>query len=205
MRYKRYIIEFIDKKIIQEKSIRLKEMNEKLEEANKKLKKFSQTDGLTGICNRFMFDKTINMEWDICKRQFKPLSLIMIDVDYFKAYNDSYGHLAGDDCLRQVAFALSVCAKRSSDTVARYGGEEFAVILPCTEKEGAFVLAEQIRKEVESLAIPHTGSPVSNNVTISLGVHTVTPSCMTSVKELISGADKALYDAKLLRNKTVIA
>jgi diguanylate cyclase (GGDEF)-like protein len=199
MRYKNRIEEFNNKKIIQEKS------NE-LERLNKELEKLSQTDGLTGIFNRFMFDNTIKKEWDRCKRQFKPLSLIIIDIDYFKAYNDNYGHQAGDDCIRKVTGVLSNCARRSSDTVARYGGEEFAVILPYSDKENAYSLAEQMRRNVEKLNIEHAHSYTTGCVTISLGVNTVIPSDKSSIDEFIRTTDKALYKAKEKnRNNVVIA
>ncbi len=198
MRYKNQIDDFNNRKIIQEK-------NDELERVNQKLEKLSQIDSLTGIFNRFVFDKTIEAEWDRCKRYFIPLSLIMIDIDFFKAFNDSYGHQAGDNCLRQVSRVLSSCARRSSDTVARYGGEEFAVVLTHMEKESALKFAEQLRKRVEQLAIPHMYSSVSNYITISLGIHTVIPSDMLSIEQFIKIADKALYEAKKDRNKVVSA
>ncbi|MDF2674059.1 MAG: hypothetical protein K0R09_2327 [Clostridiales bacterium] len=133
MRYKNQVEVFSNKKIMQEKSDELKKVNKELGEANQKLEKLSQADGLTGIFNRSVFDKTIKIEWDRCKRHFTSLSLIMIDIDFFKSFNDKYGHQAGDDCIMQVARALSECARRSSDIVARYGGEEFAIILPHME------------------------------------------------------------------------
>lgn len=199
MRYKNRIEEFNNKKIIQEK-------NNELERLNKKLEKLSQTDGLTGIFNRFMFDATIKKEWNRCKRQLKSLSLIMIDIDYFKTYNDNYGHQAGDDCIRKIAEVLSYCARRSSDAVARYGGEEFAVILPYLDKENAYNLAEQMRKNVEKLNIEHAHSSATNCVTISIGVNTVIPSDKSSIEEFIRTTDKALYKAKEKnRNNVVIA
>lgn len=205
MRYKSQVTEFFAQKTIEEKNIELEKINLELQEANQKLSELSRIDGLTGIFNRFMFDRTIQSEWDRCKRQFQPLSLIMIDIDFFKSFNDNYGHLAGDDCIRKVAGILSACVSRASDTVARYGGEEFAVILPFTEKVNAQALAEQMRNEVEKLAIPHTCSSISNRVTISLGVHTVTPSNNLSVEDLIKIADQALYQAKKSRNHVVSA
>ena len=198
MRYKNQIDDFNNRKIIQEK-------NDELERVNQKLEKLSQIDSLTGIFNRFVFDKTIEAEWDRCKRYFIPLSLIMIDIDFFKAFNDSYGHQAGDDCLRKVSQVLSSSARRSSDTVARYGGEEFAVVLTHMEKESALKFAEQLRKRVEQLAIPHMYSSVSNYITISLGIYTVIPSDMLSIEQFIKTADEALYEAKKCRNKVISA
>jgi diguanylate cyclase (GGDEF)-like protein len=199
MRYKNRVEDFNNRKIIQEKSDELKRVNKELE-------KLSRTDSLTGIFNRSVFDKTIKTEWDRCKRYFTPLSLIMIDIDFFKAFNDNYGHQAGDECIKQVAWVLSDCAKRSSDIVARYGGEEFAIILPQIEKANALELAEKMRSRVEKLNIPHAYSSISDYVTISLGVYTVTPSDKLSIEEFIRTADKALYDAKKdNRNSIVVA
>lgn len=205
MRYKNKVHDFNNRKIIQEKSDELKRVNKELEEANQKLERLSKTDSLTGIFNRFVFDKTVKTEWDSCKHHFIPLSLIMIDIDFFKAFNDNYGHQAGDDCIRQVTRVLSASARSSSDIVARYGGEEFAIILTHMKKESVLEFAEQLRKEVEQLAIPHMYSSVSNHVTISLGVNTVIPSNESSVEEFIRTADKALYEAKKDRNKIVVA
>ena len=204
MRYKKYIEEFKSKKIIEEKNKELKLINIKLEEANKKLEKFSQVDALTGISNRFMFDKTIKMEWNRLRREEKCLSLIMIDIDFFKYFNDNYGHQAGDYCLRCVAEALSQCTKRSSDTVARYGGEEFAIILPYANKDDAYNIAEKMRKAVEGLSIFHDNSLTSKHITISLGVNSVIPSDNNSIEAFIKEADEALYSAKAFRNKTII-
>ncbi len=167
-----------------------------LEEANTKLQELSSIDGLTGIANRRFFEQFLEKEWKRALRYFRPLSLIMIDIDVFKAFNDNYGHLAGDDCLRQVAQALQDAIKRPGDLVARYGGEEFAVVLPETETDGALSLAETLRLAVESLNINHMFSLVCNIVTASLGVGTMVPDCLTSPKTLIEHADKALYIAK---------
>jgi diguanylate cyclase (GGDEF) domain len=205
MRYRRQMKTFNDAKIIQEKSEELKRINIELEKANQKLEKLSQTDGLTGIFNRFMFDKMIEMKWNECVCQLRPLSFLMIDIDFFKLFNDTYGHRAGDECLKKVAEVLLTCVKHPLDIVARYGGEEFAVILPETGKEYAWELAEHIRKKVEELNIPHAYSAVSPYVTISLGINTVYPSNASSIDEFINRADKALYDAKKSRNATVVA
>ena len=167
-----------------------------LEEANTKLQELSSIDGLTGIANRRLFDQFIEKEWKRALRYSRPLSLVMIDIDVFKAFNDSYGHLAGDDCLRQVAQALQDGTKRPGDLVARYGGEEFAVILPEIETDNALIFAETLRLIVESLNINHAYSTVCNIVTASLGVATMVPHRLTSPKILIDHADKALYFAK---------
>lgn len=205
MRYKKQIAQFNNEKKIQRINSELKLLNDELEEANRKLEKLSQTDGLTGISNRFMFDRTIESEWNRCKRLSLPLSLLMFDVDFFKAFNDNYGHPAGDDCLRKVAGVLKSCAKRSSDTVARYGGEEFVIILPNTGKEAASAIAEQIRKKVEELSILHNYSPVSKYVTVSVGINTAVPSSELSIVQFVKNTDKALYKAKIRRNSIVNA
>jgi len=203
IRYISYVEDFEHKKIIQEKSDELERVNKELEEANQKLEKLSQTDSLTGIFNRSVFDRTIRAEWDRCKRHHSPLSLIMVDIDIFKAYNDNYGHQAGDDCIRWVAQSLRACVKRSSDIVARYGGDEFAVILPHMNKDNALQFADQLRKKVLESAIPHPFSPVSPYLTISAGVQTLIPSDELSIEKLIRTADQALYEAKKEHNEVV--
>lgn len=205
MRYKQIIQDLSYKKIIEIQYNDLMDSNKKLEEANKQLEQFNQIDYLTGINNRYVFDKIIKMEWDRCKRNFTSLSLIMIDIDYFKAFNDHYGHQAGDECLKQIAQVLKSSAGRASDTIARYGGEEFAVILPYLRKEGAEKLAQKIKNNVEQLNIPHSYSSISDHITISLGVYTVVPSNELTEKEFIRIADTALYKAKEDRNKVVVA
>jgi diguanylate cyclase (GGDEF)-like protein len=205
MRYKKQVDDFNNKKLIQEKNHELEYVNKELAKANQKLEKLSQTDGLTGIFNRFAFDRLIREEWDRCRRYSIPLSLIMIDVDFFKAFNDNYGHQAGDDCLRKVSEVLSCCARRSSDIVARYGGEEFAIILPYMKKVSLLEFGEKLRKGIEQLSIPHMYSQVSEHVTISLGAYSIIPSDALSIEEFIEVADKALYEAKIKRNNIVIA
>jgi diguanylate cyclase (GGDEF)-like protein len=156
----------------------------------------SSLDGLTGIPNRRRFDETLDMEWRLAMRESVWLSLIMIDIDYFKKFNDEYLHLAGDECLRRVARTLSESVRRPMDIVARYGGEEFAAILPRTNREGAKQVAETMRNNVCSLNIPHIRSLVNHVVTISLGTATVIPSASLSPDVLIKTADKALFEAK---------
>lgn len=205
-RYINQIKIFNNGNIIRQKNDELKRLNRELEEANLKLEKLSQTDGLTGIYNRYVFDRKMNLEWDRCKRSFMPLSLIMIDVDFFKLFNDKYGHQAGDECIKQVAMVLSSLARRSSDVVARYGGEEFAIILPSVNSDNAQELAELMRLGVENLNIRHEYSSISDNLTISLGVCTLIPSGKSSPHEFIRTADKALYEAKQRnRNNVVVA
>ena len=134
------------------------QLYKKLEEANLELHRLATLDGLTGVANRRRFDEYINDEWQRMIREKLAISLILCDIDYFKKYNDSYGHQGGDACLRRVADALRFCVKRSIDLVARYGGEEFAVILPKTHPELAEEIGERVRAKVESLGLPHSGS-----------------------------------------------
>ncbi|MGB7443687.1 MAG: PleD family two-component system response regulator [Coleofasciculaceae cyanobacterium] len=167
-----------------------------LQAANQELKRLANLDGLTGVANRRRFDEYLEDEWLRMTRENLPLSLILCDIDFFKKYNDTYGHQGGDACLRRVADALRFCAKRSVDLVARYGGEEFAVILPNTTVEGAYQVAEEVRQVVNTLNINHAASEVSNHVTLSLGVACFYPTPATSPSMLIAEADKALYQAK---------
>ncbi len=156
----------------------------------------SLTDNLTGLSNRRLFDNVLRTEFSRHKRSGSQLSLIMLDVDHFKKYNDHYGHLAGDDCLRQIARALKAVVERGPDIVARYGGEEFVVILPDTDRHGAAVLAGRIGKSVLKLALPHAQSDISEFVTISLGVATAADHVLTDGSQLVALADQALYQAK---------
>ena len=167
-----------------------------LQKANETLARLATIDGLTQVANRRFFDQTMSREWNRLKRTGQPLSLILSDVDFFKHYNDTYGHQAGDDCLRAVAGALDAHVRRGGDCVARYGGEEFSVVLPGTYPEGAVCVAEFLRAAVEELAMEHKNSSVSSVVTISLGVATAFPSPELTEEALIESADKALYEAK---------
>ncbi|MBC1240498.1 PAS domain S-box protein [Nostoc sp. 2RC] len=169
---------------------------QQLQAANEELQRLATLDGLTQIANRRRFDEYLETEWHRLKREKVPLSLILLDVDFFKPYNDTYGHLAGDNCLQKVASALLDIIKRPADLVARYGGEEFAVILPNTEIQGAIHLAQAIRQAVRNLEIPHAKSGVCNYVTVSLGVVSTVPNSEMSPQDLINAADKALYIAK---------
>ncbi len=163
---------------------------------NESLKDLTYIDALTGIGNRRRFNETLEVEWSRGIRHGRPLSLLMIDIDHFKAYNDAYGHGQGDYCLQQVASVLSNGLRRTVDFVARYGGEEFAVVLPDTDAEGALSVAEHLRNEVESHAIAHSQSPVAPVVTISAGAATTIPSTKTSPYHLVEIADRGLYSAK---------
>jgi diguanylate cyclase (GGDEF)-like protein len=168
----------------------------KLREMAVELESQTLVDGLTGIANRRRFDLHLEDEFRRAKRNVSPISLIMIDVDYFKNYNDNYGHQRGDECLATLAGALSRVLNRARDLVARYGGEEFTVVLPDTNEDGALQVAEAMRAEVEALAVEHAWSGVAPHVTISLGVSTVVPEHTTKTGTLIHAADRALYQAK---------
>ncbi|MGH8049744.1 MAG: sensor domain-containing diguanylate cyclase [Arenimonas sp.] len=161
-----------------------------------RLRELSATDGLTLVANRRMFDEVLEREWHRAMRNNEPVSLIMADIDMFKSYNDLYGHMAGDECLRKVAQAISDSAQRGGDLVARYGGEEFAVILPNTNEKAAKDIAEKIRLAVEELQISHDGNLIARHITISLGVSTRVPPQTTDFISLMQSADKALYRAK---------
>ena len=175
---------------------RRKARERELERLNQKLERLSSLDGLTGVANRRYFDHSLDQEWRRSARENRPLSLIMIDIDNFKAFNDTYGHQAGDDCLKQVAQTLTETLKRPGDFVARYGGEEFAVVLPNTDAQGASLMAEEMRARVAALGIPHAESKAGEMVTISLGVGGTAPKLGKEPAELVSIVDKALYEAK---------
>ena len=160
------------------------------------LENLSNLDGLTGIPNRRRFDEFLKHEWQIAIRGHHPLSLIMMDIDYFKLFNDGYGHLAGDDCLKQVAQALAKSVERKTDLLARYGGEEFVCVLPLTDAKGAVVVANKFREHILSLNIPHAYSTETCQVTLSLGVASQIPAKYTKPIVLIEAADQALYQAK---------
>jgi len=171
----------------------LLERNAALEE----LRRIAVTDGLTGLYNRRHFDETFAKEWCRARRDQYPLSLVMLDVDHFKQFNDNYGHQAGDDCLVQVATVLQTTLYRSADMAARYGGEEFICIFPNTTAEGALTIAEKIRRRIMDLDIPHLHSSVASQVTVSIGVASAIPAGGAAGWEiLIKAADLALYKAK---------
>ena len=161
-----------------------------------RLVKISLVDGLTGISNRRRFDDFLELEWKRSARSGTTLSLLMIDIDSFKQYNDTYGHVSGDDCLKKIAQALCETPKRPFDLVARYGGEEFGCILPDTDTAGALHVAEEMRNKVESLNIPHDSSRVVPCVTVSVGAASVVPLLSTSSLSLVKEADTSLYAAK---------
>lgn len=175
----------------------LEDMQQQLEETNEQLLLLSVTDGLTGLLNRRQFDKLLMEEWKRSFRTKKHLSLIILDIDHFKAYNDTYGHAAGDECLKQVARTIAETVRREADKVARIGGEEFGIILPETDAQGCSHVAELTRQEIERLAIEHTGSKTSEVVTVSIGIASqVAEECNATSRTLFQTADQALYRAK---------
>lgn len=187
-------------------TIQQAQIYERLQTVNEELHRLATLDSLTQLANRYWFNIYLSQEWQQLlieeaqgfrfKGNSNCLSLIMCDVDYFKLYNDNYGHLAGDFCLQEVAKAIRETVNRPTDLVARYGGEEFAVILPNTSAEMAFDIAEKIRTRVKGLQIAHSKSPISQYVTLSLGVSSIVPHRESSPEELIATADRALYRAK---------
>jgi len=177
----------------------LEEAYQELEKVKNQLEMMNRQDGLTGIANRSYFEETLEREWKTSARNGEVFSLVMFDIDFFKQYNDTYGHLAGDECLRQVAQTAAQNVLRPRDIVARYGGEEFAVILPATPLEGAIKIAERLRQAILDLHIPHANSRVAlpePMVTISLGVASMPAQVNTAPSEVVAQADKALYLAK---------
>lgn len=174
----------------------MEETNQQLEEANQQLEELSRTDSLTGLANRRQFKEVMAAEWRRALRNGNYLALIMADIDAFKSFNDTYGHLAGDECLRKIALALRSPLMRPSDLAARFGGEEFVILLPGTDLEGGAFIAEEIRQDVERLAITHVGSDTGGLVTMSFGVTAVKPSNELANLNMICAADKALYLAK---------
>lgn len=168
-----------------------------LKQARDSLAQLAVTDSLTGISNRRHFDEVLQLECERLFRLQKPLSLVMIDIDYFKKFNDAYGHVIGDSCLIRVAETIRNNLLRPADLVARYGGEEFSCILPHTDQAGAIAIAERIRTSIQALEIPHEASNAANVVTISLGVFTGVSGLNNQPSEVIRLADKQLYQAKL--------
>ncbi len=173
----------------------LNQANEQLNLANMELHRVSMTDGLTGIPNRRVFDELLVREWRRCARLQKPISVVMLDVDYFKKFNDRYGHQAGDVCLKTTARVISNSIPRASDLAARYGGEEFVLILSETDSEGALAVADRIREQVAGLRMPNEDSPYQC-VTLSCGISTVVPRDDMPVERLVKSADNALYLSK---------
>ena len=180
--------------MVQERTAELETTLEELSQANETLKEISTKDSLTGIKNRHYFDTIFEQEWKRASRQNYPLSLLLMDIDFFKKVNDTYGHVAGDECLREVAASISAALKRPADIVARYGGEEFVALLPYVENENALEFANRIRHRVEASTYIADGNEI--RVTMSIGVSTVSPTEEDERKDMISAADIALYEAK---------
>jgi len=171
-----------------------KQTEQKLIELQKELEQLSFNDGLTGLANRRKFDLSMEIEWRNAKRTGQPLSLIMVDIDYFKQYNDHYGHLKGDDCLKLVGKALRETASRARDFVARFGGEEFVLVLPDTDNQAALAIAERCRAAIAALQIPH--AQADHQLSISLGVDTIVPKPQDQLLDFINRVDRRLYLAK---------
>ncbi|MEM6713656.1 MAG: diguanylate cyclase [Cyanobacteria bacterium P01_C01_bin.147] len=176
-----------------------------LTRANRELERFAYLDGLTQVANRRRFEHFLNQEWRRLMREQSSMALIMVDIDHFKAYNDIYGHQAGDNCLRRVAGILRSAIQRPADIVARYGGEEFALVLPNTDIQGAETIAAKIRVLLHQAQIPHKGSPVSQLVTVSSGIAAIYPHPLKAPDDLISIADQALYQAKEKGRNCIVA
>ena len=174
----------------------LRVSQQQLLDTNLVLQRLMNSDGLTGLSNRRHFDEYLELEWRRAMRDQTQLSLLMIDVDFFKTYNDSFGHVEGDEALRKVAAAIRDASSRPSDLPARYGGEEFALVLPSTSPGGARLVAEKLRMAVAALKIPHIAPAEGASLTISIGLSTITPVQGTDCRQLIMAADKGLYTAK---------
>ena len=175
---------------------RRKARERELERLTRELEALSSQDGLTGVANRRSFDEVLFREWQRCAREQVPLSLLMIDIDFFKRYNDALGHLEGDSCLKRVAQSIKSAFKRPADFLARYGGEEFAALLPDTDENGARLVAEAIRTNLRKLALAHPDSDAGELVTVSLGMSTVLPLAGSDPSQLVADSDTALYKAK---------
>jgi len=178
-----------------ELELRVAERTDELRELNNQLEAMSLTDALTGIANRRRFDQVLEQEWGHARRSGESLALAVMDVDWFKRYNDHYGHPAGDACLREIAQALATTVNRSTDLVARYGGEEFVFLAPMTDLAGVRGMAQKLLQAVESIALPHELSPLGR-VSVSIGVAASVPGQEASAEALVARADAALYEAK---------
>ncbi|MCG8567809.1 MAG: diguanylate cyclase [Desulfobacterales bacterium] len=178
------------------KVVELETLKQELEESNTKLRRLSSVDGLTDLPNRRFFDETLQREWNRGLRTRKPLTLILADIDHFKAYNDFYGHVLGDECLKRVGQQLQETLFRDMDSVARYGGEEFVAILPETDLAGGEIVAQRMLRDIVALKLPHHPSPTVPWVTVSLGISTMVPRPESSATHLVENADRALYFSK---------
>lgn len=185
-------LEIILQTIVEHGDVVDNQWQQKLQDATR----LASFDGLTQIANRRRFDEHLDYQWQQMTREQAPLAVILCDIDYFKQYNDAYGHLAGDDCLRLVAQVLHSTLSRPGDLVARYGGEEFAAVLPQTNEEGAIAVAQRMQLALAQLKLRHDYSPVSPHVTVSMGVACTIPSHQRSIHNLLDEADQLLYQAK---------
>jgi diguanylate cyclase (GGDEF)-like protein len=173
-----------------------KQVREELAEAKQELQRLAALDGLTQVANRRLFDEYLSREWQRMAREQMALSLILCDIDHFQRYSDTYGHSAGNECLKQVAQGLQCAVRRPADLVARYDGEEFAMVLPNTNQEGALHVARSIQTEIQHINIPHTCSDADSFVTLSIGLATMIPQYGHSIQLLLKIADDALDEAK---------
>ena len=182
-----------------------KRTEEKLLGLQRELEELSYKDGLTGVANRRRFDAIVEIEWDNARRNKQPLSLVMLDIDYFKQYNDYYGHLEGDQCLKLVARILGTAATRARDFVARFGGEEFVLVLPETDEGAARKIAERCRELIAQAQIAHAQSGIGTTLSVSLGVNTVIPVHGDELLPFIETVDKRLYLAKQRGRNGIVA
>jgi two-component system chemotaxis family response regulator WspR len=183
----------------------LEAVKAQLETSNAALQRLAILDPLTGLANRRCLDQVLETEWRRCQRESVPLSFVLLDIDEFKKFNDSQGHLAGDECLKRVAMVLREAVRRPADLVARYGGEEFAIVLPNTHAEGALLVAETLRRMIEEARVAHATSSIAPFVTASVGVASSLPDGAKSLEGLIAQADAALYSAKSAGKNRCIA
>lgn len=191
--------------LLEQRTAELLERSAQLEVANTALEEMATIDSITGLANRRRFDVFIQQEWQRARRTHHPLSLLMIDIDHFKGFNDRYGHPRGDECIQEVAGVLRAAAHRPADLACRYGGEEFTLVLAETDAAGAVAVAEAIRHAVEALQITNAGAPLGV-ITVSIGVATRSGDEYSRAAELIAACDRALYDAKKAgRNRTITA
>ena len=181
-----------------------KKTEQALQQARRELEELSFKDGLTGVANRRMLDTVLAREWESARRDRTPTSLLLLDIDHFKAFNDHYGHLAGDDCLKRVAQLLTRAGRRPRDLAARFGGEEFVLVLPDTDAAAAEHVARRVQTLLASENILHAASPMTDVVTASIGVATIIPTALGDSDQLIARADSLLYQAKAAGRNRII-